>query len=187
MKVVDTKLPGVRVIEPDVHGDDRGFFLEVFRDERYREVGIILSETTGGPIQLNHSRSVRDTLRGLHFQEPRAQGKLVWVVAGAVFDVAVDVRRGSPTFGRWTGVELSERSPRQVWIPPGFAHGFCVLSDSADCMYACSDVYARECERVVVWNDPDIAIDWPTDEPILSPKDAAAPRLADAPVLPDYR
>jgi dTDP-4-dehydrorhamnose 3,5-epimerase len=140
-----------------------------------------------GPVQINHSRSVRGTLRGLHFQNPHAQGKLVWVVAGTVFDVAVDVRRGSPTFGRWTGVELSAESHRQIWVPPGFAHGFCVLTDSADCLYACTDYYAADCEHTILWSDPDLAIRWPVTDPVLSEKDARAPRLRDATGLPSYR
>jgi dTDP-4-dehydrorhamnose 3,5-epimerase len=174
-------------VEPAVHGDARGFFLETLHIERYRAAGIDLNAGGGGPVQLNHSRSGRGTLRGLHFQEPRAQGKLVWAVAGAVFDVAVDVRRGSPTFGRWAGIELSAESHRQMWIPPGFAHGFCVLTESADCMYACSDYYAPDCEHAIAWNDPDVGIPWPVKEPMLSAKDARAPRLRDAQVLPSFR
>jgi dTDP-4-dehydrorhamnose 3,5-epimerase len=188
LKTVATELEGVLVVEPDIHGDARGFFLETLHIERYRAAGIELNARGGGgPVQLNHSRSVRGTLRGLHFQEPRAQGKLVWAAVGAVFDVAVDVRRGSPTFGRWTGAELSADNHRQMWIPPGFAHGFCVLSESADCMYACSDYYAPDCEHVIAWNDPGVGIPWPVKAPMLSAKDARAPRLADAPVLPTYR
>ena len=187
MKTIPTELPGVIVVEPAVHGDARGFFLETLHIEWYRRAGIDLNERGGGPVQLNHSRSGRGTLRGLHFQEPRAQGKLVWAVAGAVFDVAVDVRRGSPTFGRWAGIELSADNHRQMWIPPGFAHGFCVLTESADCMYACSDYYAPDCEYAIAWNDPDVGIPWPVKEPMLSAKDARAPRLRDAPVLPSFR
>jgi dTDP-4-dehydrorhamnose 3,5-epimerase len=129
---------------------------------------------------------VRGTLRGLHFQEPKGQGKLVQVLRGTVWDVAVDVRRGSPRFGRWVGVELSESGPRQLWIPPGFAHGFCVLSDSADFFYKCTELYAPECERSIAWDDPQIGIPWPVAAPLLSTKDRAAPRLADAAVLPSY-
>ena len=181
MKVLPTALPEVLIIEPKVFGDSRGFFFESYQAARYAAAGI------NGPfVQDNLSRSVRGTLRGLHFQEPRAQGKLVQVLRGAVWDVAVDVRRGSPRFGRWVAVELSEAAPRQLWIPPGFAHGFCVLSDSADFFYKCTELYAPECERSIAWNDPAIGITWPIGSPILSPKDAAAPRLADAPVLPSY-
>jgi len=181
MKVVPTALPEVLIIEPKIFGDSRGFFYESFQAARYAEAGI-----QGPFVQDNLSRSVRGTLRGLHFQEPRAQGKLVQVLRGAVWDVAVDVRRGSPRFGRWVAVELSETAPRQLWIPPGFAHGFCVLSDSADFFYKCTELYAPECDRSIAWNDPEIGITWPVHSPILSPKDAAATRLADAPVLPSY-
>jgi len=187
LRTIATELEGVVVVEPQVHGDERGFFLETLHIERYRAAGIELNARGGGPVQLNHSRSARGTLRGLHFQEPRPQGKLVWAVAGAVFDVAVDVRRGSPTFGRWAGIELSADNHRQMWIPPGFAHGFCVLSETADCMYACSDYYAPASEHAIAWNDPQVAIPWPVKKPILSAKDARAPRLSDAPVLPSFR
>jgi dTDP-4-dehydrorhamnose 3,5-epimerase len=181
MKVVPTELPEVLVLEPKVHGDSRGFFYESFQAKRYAEVGI-----SGPFVQDNLSRSVRGTLRGLHFQEPRAQGKLVQVLRGTVWDVAVDVRRGSPRFGRWIALELSETTPRQLWIPPGFAHGFCVLSESADFFYKCTELYAPECERSIAWDDPAIGIAWPLMEPLLSGKDRAAPRLADAPVLPAF-
>jgi dTDP-4-dehydrorhamnose 3,5-epimerase len=182
MKVIETAIPGVVILEPKVFGDDRGFFMETFHAKKYADAGI------AGPfVQDNFSRSVKGTLRGLHFQEPHAQGKLVQVLAGTVFDVAVDIRRGSPTFGKWVGVELSAQNKRQFWVPPGFAHGFCVLSESADFHYKCTALYAPESERAIIWNDPDLAIDWPLSEaPRLSPKDAAAPRLKDAPVLPAY-
>jgi dTDP-4-dehydrorhamnose 3,5-epimerase len=181
MKVVPTELPEVLLIEPRVHGDSRGFFYESFQAPRYAEAGI-----TGPFVQDNLSRSMRGTLRGLHFQEPGGQGKLVQVLRGTVWDVAVDVRRGSPRFGRWVAVELSEAAPRQLWIPPGFAHGFCVLSESADFFYKCTELYAPDCDRSVAWNDPAIGIPWPVGEPLLSTKDRAAPRLADAPVLPTF-
>jgi dTDP-4-dehydrorhamnose 3,5-epimerase len=181
MRVVPTELPEVLILEPRVHGDSRGFFYETFQAGRYAGVGI-----SGPFVQDNLSRSVRGTLRGLHFQEPRAQGKLVQVLRGTVWDVAVDVRRGSPRFGRWIALELSETTPRQLWIPPGFAHGFCVLSDSADFFYKCTELYSPESERSVAWDDPAIGIAWPVEEPLLSPKDRAAPRLADAPVLPVF-
>lgn len=181
MKVTPLEIPEVLLLEPKVFGDDRGFFMEMFHAARYGEAGI------HGPfVQDNYSRSAKGTLRGLHFQEPRAQGKLVQVLAGAVYDVAVDVRRGSPTFGRWVAAELSAENRRQLWIPPGFAHGFCVVSDSADFHYKCTALYAPETERGIAWNDPALAIPWPVREPLLSPKDARAPRLQDAPVLPEY-
>jgi dTDP-4-dehydrorhamnose 3,5-epimerase len=181
MKVVPTELPEVMLIEPRLHGDSRGFFYESFQATRYAEAGV-----RGPFVQDNLSRSIKGTLRGLHFQEPRAQGKLVQVLRGSVFDVAVDVRRGSPRFGKWVGLELSEAVPRQLWIPPGFAHGFCVLSDSADFFYKCTELYAPEAERAIAWNDPAIGIRWPVDRPLLSAKDQAAPRLEVAPVLPEY-
>jgi len=182
MKVLETSIPGLLILEPRVFGDDRGFFMETFHAKKYADAGI-----PGPFVQDNFSRSARGTLRGLHFQEPQAQGKLVQVLAGAVYDVAVDVRRGSPTFGKWEGVELSAQNRRQLWVPPGFAHGFCVLSDSADFHYKCTALYAPETERAIAWNDPDLAIAWPlSGPPLLSPKDAAAPRLQDAPVLPVY-
>jgi dTDP-4-dehydrorhamnose 3,5-epimerase len=181
MKVSPTELPGVLLVEPKVFGDDRGFFMEMFHAKRYADAGI-----PGPFVQDNFSRSAKGILRGLHFQEPNAQGKLVQVVSGAVYDVAVDVRKGSPTFGKWVGVELSSDNRRQLWIPPGFAHGFCVLSDSADFHYKCTTLYAPESERSVLWNDPDLGIPWPVTSPLLSGKDAKAPRLKDAPVLPVY-
>ncbi|NVJ04033.1 dTDP-4-dehydrorhamnose 3,5-epimerase [Myxococcus sp. AM001] len=181
MKVTPLELPDVLLLEPKVFGDDRGFFMEMFHAARFAAVGI-----PGPFVQDNYSRSAKGTLRGLHFQEPQAQGKLVQVLAGAVYDVAVDVRRGSPTFGQWVAVELSADNRRQLWIPPGFAHGFCVVSDSADFHYKCTALYAPETERSVAWNDPDLAIAWPVSEPLLSPKDAQAPRLRDAPLLPEY-
>jgi dTDP-4-dehydrorhamnose 3,5-epimerase len=182
VKVLQTAIPGVLLLEPKVFGDDRGFFLETFHAQRYADAGI-----PGPFVQDNYSRSSQGTLRGLHFQEPQAQGKLVQVVAGAVFDVAVDVRRGSPTFGKWVGVELSADNRRQLWVPPGFAHGFCVTSESADFQYKCTALYAPQNERAILWNDPELGIAWPlSGEPKLSAKDAAAPRLKDAPLLPTY-
>ncbi len=181
MKVSATVLPEVLLIEPRVHGDARGFFLETFHATRYAEVGIRMPF-----VQDNWSRSVRGTLRGLHFQEPYAQGKLVQVMRGAVFDVAVDVRRGSPRFGRWVGCELSEDNKCQLWVPPGFAHGFVVLTDECDFVYKCTETYRPEVERAIAWDDPAIGIDWRIEAPRLSAKDAAAPRLADALHLPIY-
>ncbi|HZH03594.1 MAG TPA: dTDP-4-dehydrorhamnose 3,5-epimerase [Myxococcaceae bacterium] len=181
MKVTATRLPDVLLIEPTVFGDERGFFTETFQADRYAAAGI-----PGPFVQDNWSRSARGTLRGLHFQEPNAQGKLVSVIRGAVFDVAVDVRRGSPTFGQWVGVELSERNKVQLWVPEGFAHGFCVTSDSADFVYKCTRPYSKEAECGVLWSDPDLGIQWPAAKPLLSAKDAVAPRLKDAAVLPTY-
>lgn len=177
MKVIDTALPGVKIIEPRVFGDHRGFFLETYNEARYREAGIDV-----GFVQDNHSRSARGILRGLHYQVRKPQAKLVWVVEGEVFDVAVDVREGSPSFGAWTGVRLSGDNHRQLFIPAGFAHGFCVLSESAHFLYKCSDLYDPGGEGGVIWNDPKIGIEWPLDEiePVLSDKDAALPVLAEA-------
>ena len=181
MNVTELELPGVLWIEQRVFRDDRGFFLEQFHAARYESHGI----PSHFP-QDNLSSSVRGTLRGLHFQEPNGQGKLVQTIHGTVFDVVVDVRRGSPTFGKWLGVELSGSAPKQLWIPPGYAHGFCVTSDVAYFWYKCSTPYAPDCERTIRWDDPAIGISWPVDKPILSPKDAAAPLLADAPALPRF-
>lgn len=182
LKVTTTRLPGVLVIEPRVFRDDRGFFLETFSQKAYSDAGI------HGPfVQDNVSQSVRGTIRGLHFQEPEAQGKLCTVLRGAVYDVAVDVRRGSPTFGKWTAIELSSDTMRQIWIPPGFAHGFCVTSDVAEFHYKCTRAYTPAAERTILWNDPALAIPWPVHgEPVVSSKDRAAPTLADAPVLPPH-
>lgn len=177
MQIIPTTLEGVRIIEPDVHEDSRGFFMETYQRDRYQESGIHCAF-----VQDNLSYSVRGTLRGLHYQYPHGQAKLVQVLMGEVYDVAVDVRRGSNGFGRWVGVRLSERNRRQVFLPEGFAHGFCVLSDTALFKYTCSDVYAPECEQAVLWNDPDIGIAWPLDAPLLSEKDRQAPRLKDLPL-----
>ncbi len=174
MKAILTELPGVLIVEPDVHRDPRGFFLETYHQRKYAEVGVV-----GPLVQDNHSHSVRGTLRGLHAQLQRPQGKLVRAVQGEMFDVAVDIRWGSPTFGGWVGVVLSGENFRQLWIPPGFAHGFCVLSERVDVEYKCSDFYHPGDELSVLWNDPEIGIAWPIREPILSDKDAAAPRLAE--------
>jgi dTDP-4-dehydrorhamnose 3,5-epimerase len=182
MKVTPTALPEVVLIEPEVHGDPRGFFLELWRRDSFAAAGIDVDF-----VQDNMSRSRRGTLRGLHYQLRRTQGKLVRVVAGEVFDVAVDVRRSSPTHGRWVGVILTEESKRCLWVPPGFAHGFLVLSETADFIYKCTDYYDPSSERAVRWNDPALAIEWPlaTDSsPLLSARDAAAPLLRDAETLP---
>ena len=181
MKVEKTELGGVLVIEPRVFRDERGFFLETFQVERYAAHGIPATFA-----QDNRSNSVRGTLRGLHFQEPQGQGKLVQVTHGTVFDVVVDVRRGSPTFGRWIGFELDGERATQVWIPPGFAHGFYVTSEQADFWYKCTTPYAPEYERSIRWDDPALAIAWPSRQPLVSKKDAAAPVLAEVRVLPAY-
>lgn len=174
MKILPTALEGVLVVEPNVLRDARGFFLETWQAARYREAGIALPF-----VQDNLSRSRRGTLRGLHLQHPRDQGKLVGVPLGRVLDVAVDVRIGSPTFGRHVAVELSDESHRQLWIPPGFAHGFQVLSDEALFAYKCTDLYDPTCELGVRWDDPDLGIVWPVESPTVSAKDAALPRLSE--------
>ncbi len=176
MKVSRTTLPGMLVIEPDVFGDDRGYFLETWAQRRYTDIGV--PEIF---VQDNVSFSRRGILRGLHLQHPSGQGKLVYVLAGAVWDVAVDVRIGSPTFGRWVAAELSVENHRQVYIPAGFAHGYCVVSDTALFAYKCTEAYHRETEIGVAWNDPDLAIEWPIADPHLSAKDQSFGRLADIP------
>jgi dTDP-4-dehydrorhamnose 3,5-epimerase len=181
MNVVSTAIAGVLIVEPKVFGDQRGFFLETFRADRYAASGI-----TGPFVQDNLSRSAYGVLRGLHLQNPRSQGKLVTVMRGRVLDVAVDVRRGSPTFGQHVAVELSEENRRQFWIPRGFAHGFAVLSESADFFYKCDEIYSPADEITVRWNDPAIGIDWGVAAPSLSARDAAAPHLADVAGLPIY-
>ena len=174
MKFIETDLPGVILVEPTVHKDERGFFLETYRSSLYAEGGI-----DARFVQDNHSRSVRGTLRGLHLQTVKPQGKLCRVIAGEVYDVAVDVRRGSPTFGKHTSTVLSAENFRQLWVPPNFAHAFLVLSKSADFEYKCTDFYHPEGELVVAWNDPEIGIPWPLSDPILSERDRAAPRLSE--------
>jgi dTDP-4-dehydrorhamnose 3,5-epimerase len=182
MRFTTTELPGVLLIEPDVFRDARGFFLETFHARKYAEGGI-----PGPFVQDNLSYSGRGTLRGLHSQRLRPQGKLVRAVDGEMFDVAVDIRRGSPTFRRWTGALLSGENFHQLWIPPGFAHGFCVLSERVHVEYKCTDFYDPEDELKIAWDDPEIGIRWPVVEPVLSPKDKAAPRLRDAlDQLPEY-
>jgi dTDP-4-dehydrorhamnose 3,5-epimerase len=169
MKVIETAIPEVRIIEPNVFGDERGFFMESYNEREMQKIGI-----DAHFVQDNHSRSTRNVLRGLHYQLHHAQGKLVRVVSGRVFDVAVDIRRGSPAFGKWTGVELTAENKRMFWIPPCFAHGFVVLSETADFLYKATDYYAPEFERSILWNDPEIGIRWPhTGEPLLSAKDKA--------------
>jgi len=181
MNIIDTPLPGVTLIEPRVFGDARGFFLESWNAKGFADAGLDLAF-----VQDNHSRSARGVLRGLHYQLTNPQGKLVRVTHGAVFDVAVDIRRSSPHFGRWVGYELSAENHRMLWIPPGFAHGFLVLSETADFLYKCTSLYDPPSDRGIRWNDPAIGIAWPglAAEPLLSAKDAAAPLLADAEVFP---
>ena len=180
MKVTRTEIPDVVIIEPQVFGDARGFFLESWNDQAFREAtGVQLPF-----VQDNQSRSARGVLRGLHYQLEQPQGKLVRVVNGSVFDVAVDLRKSSETFGRWVGIELSAEGFQQLWIPPGFGHGFLVLSESADFLYKTTDYYAPKHERCIAWNDPDIGIQWPAGlSPQLSAKDAAGSRLRDAEVF----
>ncbi|WP_223533138.1 dTDP-4-dehydrorhamnose 3,5-epimerase [Pseudomonas sp. BF-R-30] len=172
MKVIETALAGVLIIEPKVFGDQRGFFLESFQTERYRELGIELPF-----VQDNHSRSQRGVLRGLHFQRTRPQGKLVSVSCGSVYDVAVDINPDSPTCGQFVGVELNDENHRQLWVPPGYAHGFCVLSEVADFQYKCTDLYYPEDEGGLIWNDPEVNIPWPIENPNLSGKDQCNPTL----------
>jgi len=183
VRFLPTELPSVLLVEPDVHRDRRGFFLETYHLAKYREGGV-----EGTFVQDNHSRSVRGTLRGLHAQVRRPQGKLVRAADGEMFDVAVDIRRGSPTFGRWVGETLSAENFHQLWIPPGFAHGFCVLSEVAEVEYKCTALYDPEDEISIAWDDPHIVIAWPVAAPVLSGRDAAAPALADVahrlPVFP---
>ncbi len=185
MNVVETELPGVLLIEPKVFGDERGFFVESFQSERYAAAGV-----PGPWVQDNHSRSARGVLRGLHYQLKFPQGKLVRCSRGSVFDVAVDVRQGSPTFGRSYGAILDDVDHRQLWIPPGFAHGFCVVSDDADFEYKCTELYHPDDDYGVAWNDPALKIEWPIEEAatVLSPKDAGLPRLSEmnSDFLPQY-
>ncbi len=174
MKVSETTLPGVLLIEPQVFADARGRFMETWRQDRYRAHGLPTEF-----VQDNFSLSVQGTLRGLHFQYPHAQGKLIHVLHGEIFDVAVDIRVGSPTFGQWIGMTLTGERPQQVYIAEGFAHGFCVTSESAVVMYKCTDVYHPQSESGIVWNDVDLDIPWPVVAPKLSPKDTQLPRLQD--------
>ncbi|MBA3896755.1 MAG: dTDP-4-dehydrorhamnose 3,5-epimerase [Sphingomonadaceae bacterium] len=175
MRVTPAAIADVMLIEPTVHGDDRGFFMETWNTRDYAQAGI-----NAAFVQDNHSKSARGVLRGLHYQVERPQGKLVRVVAGAVFDVAIDLRRSSPTFGRWVGYELSAANKRQLWLPAGFAHGFVTLANDTEFLYKCTDFYAPEQERCIRWDDPALAIDWPVASPSLSMKDAAGTTLADA-------
>jgi dTDP-4-dehydrorhamnose 3,5-epimerase len=171
MKVIDTKIPDVKIIEPAVFGDERGFFMETWNQKRFEEL------VTGKPtkfVQDNHSKSKKGILRGLHYQTENTQGKLVRVISGEVFDVAVDIRKDSPTFGMWVGEYLSAENKRQLWVPEGFAHGFYVISEEAEFVYKCTNYYAPEAEKSIIWNDPNLKINWPlVDTPTLSEKDKA--------------
>jgi len=180
MKVVESGLAGVLIFEPVVHGDQRGFFFESYREDLFRRA----AGTSRPFVQDNHSRSVRHVLRGLHYQVRQPQGKLVRVVVGEVFDVVVDLRRHSPTFGRWMGTVLSADNKRQMWVPEGFAHGFLVLSDAAETVYKTTDYYAPQFERSLLWNDPDVGIAWPLSAPpIVAAKDSAGTRLGECEVI----
>jgi dTDP-4-dehydrorhamnose 3,5-epimerase len=183
VRFVPTAIPDVLIVEPEVHRDARGFFLETYHEDKYRAGGV------AGPfLQDNHSRSVGKTLRGLHLQTRRPQGKLIRVVEGEIFDVAVDVRRGSPSFGRWVAHTLSAENFKQCWVPPGFAHGFCVLSEFAHVEYKCTDFYDPAGELGIVWNDPTLGIVWPIEDPVVSDRDRRHPKLADLmATLPEWR
>lgn len=180
MKVIPTKIPDVLIIESKVFGDKRGFFLESWNKKTFENTTGVRTEF----VQDNHSRSVKNTLRGLHYQIQQPQGKLVRVISGRVFDVAVDLRKSSASFGKWVGVELSEENHRQMWVPEGFAHGFLILSDTADFLYKTTSYYAPEYDRCLKWNDPDIGIDWPiTVDPLLSEKDSSGKAFTDIEVF----
>ena len=183
MKVIETKLSGLILLEPEVYEDPRGFFLETWQRTRYEEAGIPASF-----VQDNVSLSPKGVLRGLHFQHPHAQGKLVQVLSGEVFDVAVDIRVGSATFGQWIGEVLSGQNHKQMYIPPGFAHGYCVTGETALFSYKCTELYHPETEHGILWNDPDVGIAWPVEGPLLSSKDAGYSRLKDLPpeALPEF-
>lgn len=174
IKFIKTSLPGVIIIEPEVFKDSRGFFLETFHQKKYAEGGIIKSF-----VQDNYSRSLKGTLRGLHYQLKHPQAKLVYVTAGEIFDVVVDIRRGSPTFGKWVGTYLSSENMRQLFIPEGFAHGFCVLSETADFFYKCTDLYAPDDDYGILWSDTTLGINWPVNDPLISPKDSKHPKLTE--------
>jgi dTDP-4-dehydrorhamnose 3,5-epimerase len=183
IRFLETDLPGVVIVEPDLFRDERGFFLETYHQKRYAEGGIDCLF-----VQDNHSHSRQGTLRGLHYQLKQSQAKLIYVSRGEIFDVAVDIRRGSPTFGKWAGERLTGENGRQMYIPMGFAHGFFTLSETADVIYKCADFYAPGDEYGILWSDPDIGIDWPDKNPLLSKKDSRNPRLSDVPedLLPLY-
>lgn len=181
MRIISSPIPDVLIVEPKVFGDERGFFFESFNERAWKELTCLDSRF----VQHNHSRSVAGVLRGLHYQIQHPQGKLVRVIVGEVFDVAVDIRRSSPTFGQWFGTHLSAENKRQMWVPEGFAHGFCVTSDHAEFLYLTTDFWAPEYERCIAWNDPDLAIAWPlAAEPAVSAKDQAGVRFRDAELFP---
>jgi dTDP-4-dehydrorhamnose 3,5-epimerase len=180
VRIDSTDLDGVLLVHPEVYEDERGFLVEQVHRRTLAVLGC------GEVVQLNHSRSVRGVIRGLHFQQPNPQGKLVWASRGALFNVAVDVRRGSPGFGRWTAAELSETNHLQMWIPPGFAHGYAALGDVVDCLYACTGPFSPADRYTIAWNDPEIAINWPVEDPVVSTRDAAAPPLSQVAVLPPF-
>lgn len=181
MNIIPTEIPDVLIIEPRIFGDERGFFLESYNQQAFTDKAGIMANF----VQDNHSRSVQNVLRGLHYQIQQSQGKLVRAVVGTVFDVALDIRQSSPTFGKWVGCTLSAENKRQLWIPPGFAHGFFVMSEVAEILYKATDYYAPQYERSILWNDPDLGIDWPiTTEPILSAKDKAGEAFKTAEVYP---
>lgn len=184
LKFIETALPGVMVIEPDVIKDSRGFFMEIFHQKKYAGCGI-----SKPFVQDNFSRSCKGTLRGLHYQLNHPQAKLVYVTTGEIYDVVVDIRRGSPTFGKWVGVYLSSENRRQLFIPEGFAHGFCVLSETVDFFYKCTDLYHPGDDHVILWSDPALGIDWPVKDPLLSAKDSRQLSLKDVPqeLLPVYK
>lgn len=169
------KIPEIIIIEPDIFEDDRGFFMEMYHLEKFRQAGV-----REHFLQDNRARSKKNTLRGLHYQIKKPQGKLVWALSGMIFDVAVDIRKNSQTFGRWVGMILSDENKMSLYLPPDFAHGYCVLSDEAEILYKCTDLYAPQYERCIRWDDPALAIDWPVKEPLLSAKDKNAPYLKDA-------
>jgi dTDP-4-dehydrorhamnose 3,5-epimerase len=180
MDVIQTSLPGVLILEPKIFGDDRGFFFESYNKKTFTKVGI-----TAEFVQDNHSRSVRNVLRGLHYQIQQPQGKLVRVITGEVFDVSVDIRSSSPNFGKWVGISLSAENKRMAWIPPGFAHGFLVISEVVEFLYKTTDYWAQEYERCILWNDPYLAIEWPLQgEPILSAKDKIGQTVKNAELYP---
>jgi dTDP-4-dehydrorhamnose 3,5-epimerase len=183
LSFTETDISGVMIIEPTVFKDGRGFFLETYHYNKYSENGIDIRF-----VQDNHSHSIKGTLRGLHYQLKHPQGKLLYVIKGEIFDVAIDIRKGSPGFGKWVSVILSDENKRQLYVPPGFAHGFCVLSEKADVIYKCTDFYAPDDEYGIIWNDPDIGIDWPEINPVLSDKDSNYNRLNELPenFLPFY-
>ncbi|MDT8386264.1 MAG: dTDP-4-dehydrorhamnose 3,5-epimerase [Thiogranum sp.] len=182
MRISSLEIPGVLLIEPAVHGDARGFFLESYRRDIFRNAGV-----NDKFVQDNHSHSGKGVLRGLHYQLKHPQAKLVRAVRGAIFDVAVDVRRGSPTFGQWVGEQLSEENKRMLYVPAGFAHGFCTLAETTDVLYKCSDYHHPQDERGILWSDPDLAIEWPEMQFLLSERDRVHPVLKNAQDLPDYR